>query len=392
MIRTRLNVWAFGLVLGLAVGWSVATPKAQAQFSPVAPGVKQGAPDKEERSPPKVVVTSPLATDVVVTQRYPCQIRSQRHIVVRALSAGSLEAIPVREGQAVKQGDVLFKVAPILYKARLDAELAEVQLAQIELDNTKKLFDKKAVSQNEVKVYEAKLVRAQAKAKLAEVELSFATVRAPFDGLLGRLEQQAGSLVNEKDALTTLSDNSVMWVYFNVPEARYLEYKIREGKSKDHSRLVLVDSRIELVLAQDRTFNQDAGNVVTVESTFNHETGNIAFRADFPNPDRLLRHGQTGTVLIRRALKNVIVIPQRATFEVLDRRYVYVVGKDDVVHQREIVVQHEVDDIFVVKKGLDVTDKIVREGVRQLRDGDKVEHVFRKPEKATGTPKNGREK
>ena len=139
-------------------------------------------------------------------------------------------------------------------------------------------------------------------------------------------------------------------------------------------------------------FNQDAGNVVTVESTFNHETGNIAFRADFPNPDRLLRHGQTGTVLIRRALKNVIVIPQRATFEILDRRYVYVVGKDDVVHQREIVVQHEVDDIFVVKKGLDVTDKIVLEGVRQLRDGDKVEYVFRKPEKATGTPKNGREK
>ena len=98
MMRTRLNMWAFGLVLGLAVGWSVATPKAQAQFSPVAPGVKQGAPDKEEQSAPKVVVTSPLATDVVVTQRYPCQIRSQRHIVVRALSAGLSR--PSRSGRA----------------------------------------------------------------------------------------------------------------------------------------------------------------------------------------------------------------------------------------------------------------------------------------------------
>jgi membrane fusion protein (multidrug efflux system) len=389
MMRTRLNVWAFGLALGLAVGGSVAAPKAQAQFSPVEPGVKQGTPDKEE-PPQKVVVTSPQVKDVVVTQHYPCQIRSRRHIVVRALLAGYLEAIPVREGQAVKKGDVLFKVVPILYKARLEAELAEVKLAQIELDNTKKLFNQKVVAQQEVALYEAKLAKAQAKAKLAEAELSFTTVRAPFDGLVGRLEQQEGSLVKEGDVLTTLSDNSVMWVYFNVPEARYLEYKIRQGKSKDHSRLELVDSRIELVLADDSTFNQDAGNVVTVESTFNNETGNIAFRADFPNPDRLLRHGQSGTVLIHRALKNVTVIPQRATFEVLDKRYVYVVGKDDVVHQREIVVQHEVDDIFVVKKGLDVTDKIVLEGGRQLRDGDKVEYVFRKPE--AGRPKIGREK
>jgi membrane fusion protein (multidrug efflux system) len=145
---------------------------------------------------------------------------------------------------------------------------------------------------------------------------------------------------------------------------------------------------MELVLADDSTFKQDAGNVVTVERAFNNETGNIACRADYPNPDRLLRHGQSGTILIRHPLKNVTVIPQRATFEVLDRRYVYVVGKDNVVHQREIVVQKEVDDIFVVQKGLDVSDKIVLEGGRQLRDGDKVEYVFRKPEE--GRPKSGR--
>jgi len=391
MMRTRLNVWAFGLVLGLAVGGSVASPQAQAQFSPVEPGVKQGPPDKEE-PPQKVVVTSPQVKDVVVTQHYPCQIRSRRHIVVRALSAGFLEAIPVKEGQAVKKGDVLFKVVPILYKARLDAELAEVKLAQIELDNTKKLFNQKVVTQQEVALHEAKLARAQAKATLAEAELSFTAVKAPYDGLLGRLEQQEGSLVNEKDVLTTLSDNSVMWVYFHVPEARYLEYRRQQGESKDPSRFKLVDSRIELVLADDSKFNQDAGNGVTVESTFNNETGTIAFRADFPNPDRLLRHGQTGTVLIRWPLKNATVIPQRATLEVLDRRYVYVVGKDNVVHAREIVVQNEVDDIFVIKKGLEATDKIVLEGGRQLCDGDKVEYVFRKPEKAIGSPKNDREK
>jgi membrane fusion protein (multidrug efflux system) len=342
--------------------------------------------------PPKVVVTGPRTTDVAVTQQYPGLLRARRHIDVQSLTTGYLEEVPVKEGQAVKKGDVLFKVVPVLYKAKLDAELAEVQLAKLELNNARKLFEQKVVSQQEVTLSEAKLAKAQAKAKLAETELNFTAVRAPFDGLLGRLEKQGGSLVTEKDALTTLSDNSVMWVYFTVSEARYLEYKAREGKGKDPSRLELADSRIELVLADGRTFDQTAGNVVTVDGKFNSETGTILFRADFQNPDRLLRHGQTGTVSIRRAVKNATVIPQRATFEVLDRRYVYVVGKDDVVRQREVAVGHEVDDVFVIKKGLDVTDKIVLEGVQQLRDGDKVDYEFRKPEEAAGRPKTGREK
>src|SRR5262249_21322697 len=148
------------------------------------------------------------------------------------------------------------------------------------------------------------------------------------DGFLGRLEQREGRLIDKKDVLTTLTDNSVMWVYFNVSEARYLDYKAREGRAKDPSRLELVDSKIELVLANDKTFKQDPGNTVTVEARFSSETGNIPFRADFPNPDRLLRHGQTGTVLIRQTMKNATVIPQRATFEIFERRYVWVVGKD----------------------------------------------------------------
>ena len=376
MMRTQQNGWAFGLVLGFAVGGSVASPTAQAQLAPVEPGIKQGASDKKE-PPPKVVVTSPQVKDVVVTQHYPCQIRARRHISVRALVTGYLEEIRVREGQAVKKGDVLFKVAPTLYKAKLDIELAEAKIAEIELANVKKLLDDRVVSQNKVTLFQAKLAKAKAKARLAEAELNFTQVIAPFDGLVGRLERPEGNLVKEGDVLSTLTDNSVMWVYFHIPEARYLEYA-RAGKRKDLSRLEFVDSRLELVLADDTTYKHDAGNVVTVEPTFNNETGNIACRADFPNPDRLLRHGQTGTLLIRRTLKNVTVIPQRATFEVLDRRYVYGVGKDNVVHARRIVVQNEVDDIFVVQNGLDVTDKIVLEGGRQLRDGDKVEYVFRK--------------
>ena len=313
-----------------------------------------------------IVATSPQSMAVTLTQQYVCQIHSQRHIKVRALEMGYLEAIPVKEGQMVKEGDLMFKVRPILYQAKLDAENAEARLAQLEYNNTRKLHEDNVVSKNEVLLLEAKLAKAQAKAKLAAAELDFATVKAPFDGIVDRLQHQQGSLVQEGEFLTTFSDNSLMWVYFNVPEASYLEYMSDVSRRKD-------DLQIELVLANGTKF-QHTGKIGAIEADFNNETGNIPFRADFPNPDRLLRHGQTGTVLISRVQNNSIVIPQRATFEVLQKRYVYVVDKDDVAHQREIVVQNELDDLFVIQDGVGVDDKIVLEGIRQIRDGDKVEY------------------
>jgi membrane fusion protein (multidrug efflux system) len=306
----------------------------------------------------KIVATSPQCKPVTLTQEYVCQIHSQRHINVRALEMGYLEAIPVREGQHVKEGDLMFKVRPILYQAKLDAESAEARLAQLEFNYTKKLYQDKVVS--------------QAKVQLAAAELDFATVKAPFDGIVDRLSHQQGSLVQEGENLTTLSDNSVMWVYFNVPEARYLEYMAELKERKD-------DLQIELVLANGETF-QHTGKIGAIEADFNNQTGNIPFRADFPNPDRLLRHGQTGKVVIRRVQNDAIVIPQRATFEVLDKLYVYVIDQDDVAHQREIFVQNELDDIYVIEKGLGVDDKIVLEGIRQVRDGEKVECEVHQPE------------
>ena len=139
------------------------------------------------------------------------------------------------------------------------------------------------------------------------------------------------------------------------------------------------------MLANGNKFQQ-VGKIGAIEANFNNETGNIPFRADFPNPDRLLRHGQTGTVLIQPGAEGRHRHPPAGDLRVLDKRYVYVVDKDDVVHQREIVVQNELDDIFVIKKGLDVDDKIVLEGIRQVRDGEKVEYEFRQPEQVMRQP------
>jgi membrane fusion protein (multidrug efflux system) len=273
----------------------------------------------------------------------------------------------------VKAGEQLFTVMPVLYQTKFDAENAEAKLAQLELNYTKTLHEKNVVSEKEVALQEAKLLKAQAKAQQAAAELNFTKIIAPYDGIIDRLHHQQGSLVEEGEVLSTLSDNSVMWVYFNVREARYFEY-MADLKDKKG------DLKIELVLANGTKFNQP-GTINAIEADFNNETGNIPFRADFPNPDRLLRHGQTGTVLISRVQNDAVVIPQRATFEVLDKRYVYVVDEDDVAHQREIVIQNELEDLFVIQKGLGVEEKIVLEGIREVRDGDKVEYEDRAADK-----------
>jgi membrane fusion protein, multidrug efflux system len=336
----------------------------------------------------KVVVTSPKVMDVIITQPYVCQIHSKQHIEVRALDSGYLQEISIKEGQAVKKDQSMFKILPVLYEAKLAAEKAKALLAKRELDNTTFLSKQTVavVSQNEVLLYTARLAEADAKVQLAEAELKFANVTAPFDGIVDRQRQQLGSYIQEGDILTTLSDNSKMWVYFNVPEKQYLEYMAHR---KQHEE----EDRIELVLANQEKFPYP-GNIGNgagaIEGQFNNENGNIAFRADFPNPDGLLRHGQTGTILIHRTLKNALVIPQRATFELLDKRYVKVVGEDGVADQRLITIKHELDDIFVIdsafdvseKRGIAVSDKIVLEGVREVEVGSKVEYEFRQPEEA----------
>jgi membrane fusion protein, multidrug efflux system len=189
----------------------------------------------------KIVVTSPQARYVTITQPYVCQIHAQRHINVRALQDGYLEKILVQEGRAVKEGEVIFRINPTLYKAKYEAELAEAKLAEIEFTNAKSLYEKNVVSDQEVALHQAKLARAVANAQKAEAEYNFTFIRAPFDGIVDKLHEREGSLIKERDILTTLSDNSVMWVYFNVPEARYLEYMASLGTDED--------PKIELVLA-----------------------------------------------------------------------------------------------------------------------------------------------
>jgi membrane fusion protein, multidrug efflux system len=326
---------------------------------------KEGA--KEET---KFLVTSPIRMDTSVSKDYVCQIRSIQHIELRALEKGYLQEIFVDEGQFVKQGQLMFQIMPMLYKAELQKAQAEANFVEIEYQNTAKLAESNIVAPNELALAKAKLEKAKAELALAQVHLSFTEIRAPFNGIMDRFQVRLGSLVDDGDLLTTLSDNTSMWVYFNVPEAEYLEYE-SNVKSKDKTK-------VNLMMANGKMFGH-IGVVETIEAEFNNETGNIAFRATFPNPNRLLRHGETGNVLMTIPLNDVLLIPQKATFEILDKKYVFVIDKDNIVRSRPITIAAEMPHIYAVQSGLEETDKILLEGLRLVRENEKISFNFKNP-------------
>ncbi|GAA4447362.1 efflux RND transporter periplasmic adaptor subunit [Nibrella saemangeumensis] len=321
---------------------------------------------KEEQT--RFLVTSPLQKDTTVIKDYVCQIHSIQHIELRALEKGYLQKIYVDEGQFVPKGQLMFQIMPMLYQAERQKAEAEVNFVGIEYQNTKKLADSNVVSRNELALAKAKLDKAKAELTLAQTHLQFTQIRAPFSGIMDHFQVRLGSLVDEGDLLTTLSDNSKMWVYYNVPEAEYLDYKATNGQTK-----------VNLLMANNKLFEYP-GVVETIEADFNNETGNIAFRATFPNPKRLLRHGETGSIQMTVPLKNALIIPQKATFEVLEKKYVYVVDKDNMIRSRDITIAAELPHIFVVKAGLNKGDKILLEGLRQVRENQKIQYKFLQPD------------
>jgi membrane fusion protein (multidrug efflux system) len=329
-----------------------------------------GPKEEEKEEETKFSVTSPLKKDTTVTRDYVCQIRAIQHIEVRALERGYLQDIYVDEGQLVKKGQLMFKIMPMIYQAEQQKAQAEAKFAEIEYQNTKRLADSNVVSPNELALAKAKFDKANAELSLAQTHLQFTDIKAPFDGIMDHFHVRLGSLVDEGDLLTTLSDNSEMWVYFNVPEAEYLNYK---NNSTEENLL-----KVNLLMANNQMFDQ-SGVVKTIEADFNNETGNIAFRATFANPNGLLRHGETGNIKMTLPLKNAVIIPQKATFEILEKKYVFVVGKDNVVKQREINIASEMPDIYVLKDGLNESERIVLEGIRKVKDGDKITFTYEDP-------------
>lgn len=331
-------------------------------------GCTSKAVEHEEST--KFTVTSPFKTDTSFSKEYVSQIKSLRNIEIRAQEKGYLQNVYVDEGQFVKAGQVLFRIMPKMYEAESMKAEAEVKVAEIEVQNTKMLADKNVVSKNELAMAEAKLDQAKAEMALAKIHLSFTEIKAPFDGTIDRIPKKLGSLIDEGELLTSLSDNSQMLVYFNVSEPEYLDYQTNtKGRA---------NNKVSLLLANNEPFKYK-GDVETIESEFDNETGNIAFRARFLNPDKLLKNGETGKIQMTVPLRNALIIPQKATYEVQDKIYVFVVGGDHVLHSRNIIIGSKMPDLYVVESGISENDKILLDGIQKAKEDDKVDYQYLKP-------------
>ena len=332
----------------------------------LAVGCNHAEDAKHEES--EFLVSSPIRVDTSINKEYVCQIRASNHIEIRSLERGYLQKIFVNEGQRVKQGQQMFQIMPLIYEAEMEKSKADVEYADIEYQNTKTLSDKNIVSQQELALSKAKLNREKADLKLSGAHLGLTNIKAPFGGIMDKFQKRLGSLVEEGELLTTLSDNSKLWVYFNVSESEYLDYATRLKKEGPQ--------KVKLLMANNEVFNHD-GLFETIEADFNNETGNIAFRATFPNPDGILRHGETGTILLPSYIKNALLIPQGATFDILDKKFVFVVDKKGKINTRQITVGLEMPHIYAVTSGLSETDQILVEGLRKVKNGDQIKTKFK---------------
>lgn len=326
-------------------------------------------------------VVSPALVDTTYIKEYIAEIHSLQNVEVRARVKGFIEKIHVDEGKPVKKGQILFTLGNkefsenlLRAKANYKSLLAELKVAEVELKNTRLLADKKIVSSSELDMalarrdaIDAKIDEAKSNISIAELNLSFTHIRAPFDGIINRIPNKAGSLVDEGALLTSISNDSEVFAYFNMSEKEFID--MQTGDGENHGKEVM------LQMANNEIFSYK-GKVETVENEIDVETGNIAFRARFKNPNYVLKHGASGRILVKEALKNVLVIPQKATFEIQDKTYVYTIDKNNVVHIRNIIPKLRLTHLYVLDGGLNSADNIIFEGIQQVKDGMKI-----KPEK-----------
>lgn len=331
--------------------------------------------EKEIQEAETFEITSALVTDTVAYKSYVCQIKAIQHIEMRALEKGYLQSIYVDEGQHVKKGALMFRILPTIYEAELQKARAEANYTEIEYQNTKLLADSNIVSVNELALSRANYDRAKAEVNLAQTHLSFTEIRAPFDGIMDHFHVRLGSMIDEGELLTTLSDNNKMWVYFNVPEAEYLSYA--------SSNISIPKTKVKLITANNEEFASE-GEIETIEADFDNETGTIAFRAVFPNTKGILRHGETGNILMPTYYKKAVIIPQGATFDILDKKFVYIVTANNKVEARQIEIAQELKHIYILKSGIKEGEKILIDGLRKVKNNDVVKTTYVSPEKVIG--------
>ena len=319
---------------------------------------------------------------------YPATIKGMQDIEIRPKVSGYLVKLLVDEGSTVRKGQPLFLIDSEQYRAAVKAAQAQIRVCRaniatqrLTVENKRMLFKQNIISSYDLKMaentlasYEAQLASAEAQLQSAQDNLRWCTVVSPADGVVGSIPYRVGSLVSAQsaEALTTVSNISKMYVYFSMTEKQLLALT-REAGGVNAAIKKMPSVTLKL---SDGTTYSPSGTVSTISGVIDQSTGSVQMRATFDNAQHILRSGGTGAVLVPTHANDAIMVPQSATFDVQDKKFVYVVNNDKTVATREITVLPQNDgQNYVITSGLRSGERIVVDGVNQLKNGQKINPI-----------------
>ena len=332
-------------------------------------------------------VSTIASTNAALQTTYPATIKGIQDVEVRPKVSGFITKVLVHEGQTVAAGQVLFTIDSETYaaavrqaQAAVNTAKAQLSTAKLTMDNNKKLYDKAIIGQYEytssVNTYttaQAQVTQAEAALASAREQLAWCSVKSPAAGVVGSLPFKAGALVSASgQALTTVSDVSTIEVFFSVSETELLKMSKNSGSTQ---AAIASFPEVKLQLADGSIYNHP-GKVVKMSGVIDSSTGAVSLIAHFANPEKLLKSGGAGTIVVPNNQNGAIVIPQEACSQVQDKIFVYAVGKDNKVKYTEITVNPQDDGKnYIVTSGLSVGDRIVIRGITKLTDGQEIKPI-----------------
>lgn len=354
-------------------------------FTAVA-SLLMGGCAKEAGQMPETVYPSLTLTEssLETTDKYPASIRGRQDVEIIPQVSGKIVSVDVKEGQRVHKGQTMFVIDQVSYRAalqtaiaNLEAARAAVASARLDCDGKQELYAQKVISEFELKKSRNALLSAEAACRQAEAQvtaarndLSYTVISSPCDGVVGTLPYRAGQLVGPdmQTPLTTVSDNSEMYVYFSIPENRMLALIRRYGSSE---AVLKAMPQVRLFLNDGSEYGT-GGRIESMSGVVERNTGSVSLRAAFANPDGLLHSGGSGNVGLTDSLRGVILIPQAATYELQDKVYAYKVEEGRARAVRVAVTPVAEKKQYVVTSGLKKGDVIITGGVGNLQDGAEV--------------------
>jgi len=324
-----------------------------------------------QKSPSKFKTEVVNRSDATVYTLFPVQIQSQDAIEIYPRATGYIRKIYVREGDNVKKGSPILKINDADYQQAVNSAKAAYDNANLEVTKLKPLVEKGIISPLQLQTAESNVQAAQAAYENAKINLSYTLITSPVSGVIGRISLREGSLLTAGIAtpITTIASNGDVFAYFSFDEKLLLQFA-------DSTRMSLKQKvaklpPVELVLANGQIYGYK-GKVELGSSLVDPTTGSLQMKGVFPNREALLRSGGTGTIRIPTIYKNAIIVPQKATYDIQDKKMIFTVDSSGTVRATNIKVANNTSDSFIIESGLNEGDRIVLDGVGKVKDGDKI--------------------